>query len=120
MVSEEEYKEFAQNKDSLQKLGPGNDRGPRKHRAFCFAARDPYYWVKFVQRILELLTDLCIGRKLACFRSELAPCNDTATDYTGQALTAAPSTKSRTKHERVHLSGCSYSLPCDRISLPGS
>ena len=26
--------------------------------------RDPYYWVKFVQRILELLTDLCIGRKL--------------------------------------------------------
>ncbi|CAE7254332.1 RYR1 [Symbiodinium necroappetens] len=66
VVSEEEYKEFAQNKDSLQKLG------------------DPYYWVKFVQRILELLTDLCIGRKLACFRSELAPCNDTATDYTGQ------------------------------------
>ncbi|CAE7569626.1 RYR1, partial [Symbiodinium sp. CCMP2456] len=41
VVSEEEYKEFAQNKDSLQK--------------------DPYYWVKFVQRILELLTDLCIG-----------------------------------------------------------
>ncbi|CAJ1419383.1 unnamed protein product [Effrenium voratum] len=41
VVSEEEYKSFAQKKDSMQK--------------------DPYYWVKFVQRILELLTDLCIG-----------------------------------------------------------
>lgn len=26
-----------------------------------YHARGPYYWVRFVQRILELLTDLCIG-----------------------------------------------------------
>eukprot|EP00913_Durusdinium_trenchii_P025484 g23922.t1 len=41
VLDEKQYKSFAQNKESFEK--------------------GPYYWVKFVQRILELLTDLCIG-----------------------------------------------------------